>query len=92
MLGGSPEKVIDSHSAACAVVADGNLLVLTSWRDETNGKNRLLSAGRRHVHPEVKDVPGVRRNVVVASGCTQDTPVPGELLICPEFREFSLCC
>jgi len=22
----------------------------------------------------------------------REEPVPGELLICPEFREFSLCC
>jgi WD40 repeat protein len=39
MKGGSPQKVVDSHATSALWSPDGNLLILTSWHDRTNGGN-----------------------------------------------------
>lgn len=74
MQGGSVEKVVDSHSGGALWSPDGNLLVLTSWHDQLNGKNgyflQVLDTRTR----KLADIPG-SEGMVGGEWITQDTIV-----------------
>jgi Tol biopolymer transport system component len=84
MQGGSPEKVVASHSASGLWSPDGNLLVLTSWHDRTSGGNtyflQLLDMRTR----KLVDVPE-SEGKVGGAWITLDTIVAGN----PVATEFS---